>query len=191
MSIGWSSLHSRPFRLILRAACIIRTIHVLCTHSVFSATQPQSLSLLDVMRSYYRGPQQQRTLCRYNGQSIRPVVVNQMTDALEHSVLGPHLKRSTGCIIYRCATKQQPSSIPLTIPSGSISNRCLGDVVCMPLSTYWPGVPCDSRTKKSPSFFSSASDTGRLIPPWYHDSVIICDFWTSADSENGSAKWRS
>jgi hypothetical protein len=74
----------------------------------------------------------------------------------------------------------------LTIPSGSINNKCFGEFSCIPVNTYWPGVPCDSRTKKSPSSLSRASAAARLMFPWYHDSVSNCDFWISDESVNGS-----
>lgn len=74
----------------------------------------------------------------------------------------------------------------LTVPSGSISNRCFGVVDCRPDRTYCPGLPCDSRTKKSPSCFNRASEACRLIEAWNHCSVNNCERCTSADNENGS-----
>lgn len=67
-----------------------------------------------------------------------------------------------------------------------MSSKCLGVDACRPVSTYCPGLPCDSRTKKSPSFFNKLSAAGRLIAQWNHVSVISCDRCTSAVSENGS-----
>ena len=40
----------------------------------------------------------------------------------------------------------------LTTPSGSTSRRCFLTPPCIPVNTYWPGEPWDSRTKKSPSW---------------------------------------
>ena len=39
----------------------------------------------------------------------------------------------------------------LTIPSGSTRSKCFFELLCIPVSTYCPGDPCDSRTRKSPS----------------------------------------
>lgn len=72
------------------------------------------------------------------------------------------------------------------MPSGSMSSKCFGVDACRPVRTYCPGLPCDSRTKKSPSFFNKISAAGRLIEQWNHVSVINCDRWTSAVSEKGS-----
>ena len=40
----------------------------------------------------------------------------------------------------------------LTIPSGSTRSKCFFELLCIPVRTYCPGDPCDSRTKKSPSY---------------------------------------
>lgn len=73
-----------------------------------------------------------------------------------------------------------------TVPSGSMSSKCFGVCACNPVSTYWPGLPCDSRTKKSPSLCSSASAAVRLIDAWNQGSVSSCERCTSAVNENGS-----
>lgn len=63
----------------------------------------------------------------------------------------------------------------LTVPSGSTRSRCLASPLCMPDSTYDPGLVVLFRTRKSPSSFSSFSASRRLIIPWYH-------VWTSSSS---------
>lgn len=70
-----------------------------------------------------------------------------------------------------------------TTPSGSISNRCLGRPALRPVNTYWPWLPCDSRTRKSPSALSIDSETFREIGPWYQFSNKSCESWTSGESE--------
>lgn len=87
--------------------------------------------------------------------------------------------------VYKC---ESLLICELTVPSGSISNKCFGVCSCNPVRTYCPGLFCDSRTKKSPSCFSNASAACRLIDAWNHCSVKSCDLCTSADSENGSVK---
>lgn len=76
----------------------------------------------------------------------------------------------------------------LTVPSGSINNKCFGVWACKPVSTYWPGFPFDSRTRKSPSWRNNASAASRSIDVWNQSSVSNCDLWTSAVRENGSSK---
>lgn len=58
-----------------------------------------------------------------------------------------------------------PMPLILTTPSGSTSSRCFGWPPCWPVSTYWPGVVPDSRTRKSPSLLSSFSAFLRLRGP--------------------------
>lgn len=82
-------------------------------------------------------------------------------------------------------------SFVLTMPSGSMSSKCFGVVFSSPVKTYWPGLPWDSLTRKSPSFLRRPSATGRLIDGWNHDSVISCERCTSAESENGSGNWKN
>lgn len=53
------------------------------------------------------------------------------------------------------------------MPSGSTSSRCLARPLCMPVSTYDPGLVVLLRTKKSPSLRRSFSALWRLISPWY------------------------
>lgn len=83
------------------------------------------------------------------------------------------------------------NSFTLTVPSGSMSSKCFGVCCCNPVNTYWPGFPCDSRTKKSPSCFNNASAAWRLIDAWNQSSVSSCDRCTSAVNENGSAKQKT
>lgn len=60
-------------------------------------------------------------------------------------------------------TSLKYDNVQPTVPSGSMSNKCFGVCACNPVRTYWPGFPCDSRTKKSPSCLSNASAACRLI----------------------------
>uniref|UniRef100_A0A182IZT2 Uncharacterized protein n=1 Tax=Anopheles atroparvus TaxID=41427 RepID=A0A182IZT2_ANOAO len=121
-----------------------------------------------VGRPQYRMPEQQCTFRRDDRQRVRPVKVDQMADTFENAIFGSYLKDNHGLYI---STDFELYHRIRTIPSGSMSSRCLGELFCMPVSTYWPCVPADSRTRKSPSFLSRCSDCALLMLPWYQDSI--------------------
>lgn len=140
--------------------------------------------------SYNRIPKNKDTLLRNYFQSVGPMVIYQMANAVEYAIICAHLKRNNNPILFplhsKKKTRTKSNVIALTVPSGSKSSRCFGICPCNPVRTYCPGLPCDSRTKKSPSCLRSASAACRLIDAWNHGSVSNCDRWTSADNENGS-----
>lgn len=56
------------------------------------------------------------------------------------------------------------------MPSGSTRRRCLACPLCIPVSTYEPGLLMLFLTRKSPSFVSSFSASFRHISPTYQNS---------------------
>merc|ERR1719470_244779 len=65
----------------------------------------------------------------------------------------------------------------LTTPSGSTSSKCFLPCPCIPVSTYCPGDPWDSRTRKSPSCLSSCSASFLDIGPWNQSSLESWVLW--------------
>lgn len=111
-----------------------------------------------------------------------------MADAIEYSIFSSNLFEIKWInTVKEWKTHGRRECKLFTVPSGSMSSKCFGVCACNPVSTYWPGLPCDSRTKKSPSWCNSASAAVRLIDAWNHSSVSSCERCTSAVNENGSA----
>ena len=79
----------------------------------------------------------------------------------------------------RCVTLSKLLSLVLTTPWGSTSSRCFLPLPCIPVSTYWPGLPWLSRTKKSPSLTNSSSASLLEIGPWNQSSPASCALSTA------------
>lgn len=121
---------------------------------------------------------------RDDRQVVVAVVADQVADAFEYVIFSPYLLKinihgsDISLSVFSKANQMQMmlllislrikyEALMLTVPSGSTSSRCLARPLCMPVSTYEPGLVVLLRTRKSPSLRRSFSALWRLISPWY------------------------
>ena len=75
---------------------------------------------------------------------------------------------------------------PLTFPCLSISKRCCGVPLAIPVRTYCPGRLALSRIKNCPSPSSRASASTRLTAPWKYGCVLRAEWCDGSDWRRGA-----